>query len=88
MNPLVAATVTILVSISSTISLACEDGHWIRQVSDGGAVVILEDGSTWLIDEFDRIDTALWLPITDITVCGGQLINTDDGEMARARRIR
>ena len=74
---------------STTLSAqACEDGHWVENVTDDGKIVILEDGSVWLIDPVDRVDTALWLPTSDIVACSDKLINTDDGEIAAARRIR
>lgn len=63
-------------------------GHWVRSKTDDGEIVILEDGSTWQVDVLDRLDTSLWLPMTDVTVVedssGYLLINTDDGEKARA----
>jgi hypothetical protein len=67
---------------------ACESGHWVQEVAGEGKIVILEDGSVWEIGGGDEIDTALWLPITDITACSDKLINTEDGEVADARRIR
>jgi hypothetical protein len=69
-------------------ALGCEGGHWIEEVTDDGAVVILEDGSIWAIDGGDEVETALWLPTTDITACPDKLINTEDGEVADAHRIR
>lgn len=55
---------------------------------DSGRLVQLEDGSLWEIDPVDRIDTMLWLPVTDIVVCDDKLINTEDKETADARRLR
>ena len=66
----------------------CESGHWVDYVSDGGEIVKLEDGSLWQIDSVDQIDTALWLPTTDIVVCPYKLINTDDNESVGATRIK
>jgi hypothetical protein len=67
------------------------EGHWVQSKTDDGAIVILEDGSVWQIDPFDQIDTALWLPMTDITVVeivgGYLLIDTDDGEKAHAKLL-
>lgn len=69
-------------------------GHWVKKVSNGGRVVELEDGSLWEINAIDRIDTMLWLPITNITVAAARtpigeykytLINKDDGESALAK---
>ncbi len=57
-------------------------------------MIVLEDGSIWEINSIDRIDTALWLPITDITVLKASqpvgdykytLVNTEDGEKALAK---
>jgi hypothetical protein len=67
---------------------ACDDGHWVNEVLNDGAVVPLEDGTMWLVEPADRVDTALWLPTTSIVVCQGTLVNTDDGEKAQVREIR
>jgi hypothetical protein len=66
----------------------CEDGHWVQSVSSDGAIIILEDGSVWEIDPVDRVDTALWLPTTNIVACDDKLIDTDDNEIAEATRIK
>lgn len=73
---------------SNNYSIDCESGHWIASVNRDGEIVILEDGSVWLVDPIDQIDTMLWLPISDIVACYDKLINTDDGETVSARRIR
>jgi hypothetical protein len=65
----------------------CEDGHWIDSVSDNGRVVTLEDGSTWLVDPVDTVNSALWLPTSEITLCDGKLINTDDEESVEAEAL-
>ena len=77
-----------IAALLPAVASACETGHWIKSVSNGGEIIILEDNSVWQIDSVDRIDTALWLPVTNIAVCYGELINTDDGERAAARRLR
>lgn len=66
----------------------CESGHWIQEVLSGGEIIILEDGSVWKVDSLDTIDSALWLPISDIIACDDKLINTDDKESVGAIRIR
>ena len=82
--------VVLATSLLTTPALAaCDDGHWISEVVNDGAVVVLQDGSMWRVDGIDQIDTALWLPLTSIAVCdGNMLINTDDGEKAHVRPIR
>ena len=77
-----------LLMAASVGAQACEDGHWIQSVSQDGKVVILEDRSVWIVDAVDRIDTALWLPLTDIVACDDQLISVDDGETVSARRVK
>lgn len=79
---------------SKKIYLSVGSGHWIKSVTDDGGIVILEDGSMWSISPIDRIDSALWLPITDITVIENnfsdynyKLINKDDGESVEANLI-
>jgi hypothetical protein len=71
-------------------------GHWIRSKADNGAIIILEDGSMWEITTLDRIDTALWLPISNVTILKASspvgdykytLINSDDGEKALAKYL-
>jgi hypothetical protein len=69
-------------------------GHWIRSKANNGDMITLEDGSIWEINPIDRIDTVLWLPITNITVLKASqpvgdyqylLVNKDDGEKALAK---
>jgi hypothetical protein len=66
----------------------CEAGHWIDSVLADGRIIKLEDGSIWEVDAVDTVDSALWLPVTDIVACSDKLINTDDNEAVSARRIR
>lgn len=70
--------------------------HWIKSKADNGAIIILEDGSMWEINSLDRIDTALWLPISNVTILKASspvgdykytLVNTDDGEKALAKSL-
>jgi hypothetical protein len=69
-------------------SSGCEDGHWIESVSSDGSIIKLEDGSVWEVDAVDTVDSALWLPVSDIIACHDKLINTDDNESVSAQRIR
>jgi hypothetical protein len=66
----------------------CESGHWVESVTDDGDIVKLEDGSVWEIGGGDQVDTALWLPTTEIVACPDKLINTDDKETAEATRLK
>ena len=79
----------VMLGIATGVAHAgCEDGHWIQSVSSDGAIVILEDGSVWEIDPSDQVDTALWLPTTNIVACDDKLIDTDDNEIAEATRVK
>ena len=73
---------------SAAMASACESDHWIDKVSDDGSIVILEDGSVWLIDPVDTATTIAWTETDDIIACVDKLINTDDREVASARQIR
>lgn len=72
----------------SLSSSNCESGHWIDSVSDDGQIIKLEDGSVWEVDPVDAIYSMLWLPTTEIVICDGKLINTDDNESVSAQQIR
>ena len=82
-----AFAVLVFLVATSGGTMACESGHWIDHVSDDGSVVVLEDGSVWLVDRVDQIDSALWLPTDGVVACAGRLIDTDDGTAEQARRI-
>lgn len=69
-------------------SSGCERGHWVRSVADRGGVVVLEDGSVWLVSPLDKITTMLWLPVTNVLACDDKLVNLDNGETVQARRAR
>lgn len=43
-------------------------GHWVDSVTGDGEVVVLEDGSIWLVDAVDRIDTSVWVMTDDVVV--------------------
>lgn len=69
-------------------SQRCEDGHWISSVLSDGKILKLDDGSVWEVDQIDVIHSAIWLPISNVMICGDKIINTDDGEQVSARRLR
>jgi hypothetical protein len=69
----------------ASMAKACESGHWVKSISRGGEVVILEDRTVWIVDPADRVDTVVWIPTTEIVVCDDKLINAEDGETVFAR---
>jgi len=66
-------------SQSSQQPSGCEDGHWIQSIAGNGEIIKLEDGSIWQVDGVDTVTSSIWLPVSNITICGSYLINTDDG---------
>ena len=61
----------------------------IKEKSDDGTIIILDDRSIWLIDSIDRIDTSLWMELNDVMVLekkygGFELLNVDDKEKVDA----
>jgi hypothetical protein len=75
-------------SQSSQQSSDCEDGHWIQTIAGNGEIIKLEDGSIWQVDGVDTVTSSIWLPVSNITICGSYLINTDDGEKVSATRLK
>ena len=70
-------------------------GHWIEKVLDDGSIIKLEDNSLWQVDPLDKIDSALWLPLDNITVIEGddptypyKLVNTDDNHLVDVKPIQ
>jgi hypothetical protein len=74
--------------------LGIGSNHWISKNIDHGALIQLEDKSIWEISSLDKLTTALWLPVSNITVIENsnpfypyRLVNSDDGESAEAKLI-
>jgi hypothetical protein len=65
----------------------CSAGHWIESVEGDGKLIKLEDGSMWEVDDVDTVDTAIWLPVSNVVICGTKMINTDDSESAAVTHI-
>ncbi|WP_339880290.1 hypothetical protein [Pseudidiomarina gelatinasegens] len=67
--------------------------HWIQKVSEGGKIIVLEDGSVWEVSPIDVIYSAIWIPTYNIVVIEDagphpyKLINTDDGESVNAKYL-
>jgi len=65
----------------------CASGHWIEAVEGDGKVIKLEDGSIWEVDDIDTVTTSIWLPISEVVLCAGKMINIDDGESVQVSPI-
>ncbi|MBF0296432.1 MAG: hypothetical protein HQL96_14685 [Magnetococcales bacterium] len=66
----------------------CESGHWIQEVMSDGRIIALEDGTMWQVDEVDLVHSTIWLPVSNVVVCDGMIINTDDNETVHAIQIK
>jgi hypothetical protein len=52
----------------------------IQSISADGSLLIMEDDTIYKVDEFDRFEVSMWLPMTEVLILSnGQLINMDDG---------
>lgn len=62
----------------------CDSGHWIESLAGDGKILKLEDGSLWMVDDVDTVTSSIWLPASEVVVCGSKIINVDDGESVEA----
>lgn len=77
-----------LINADAANAGTCKAGDWITEVENDGAVITLSDGSMWLVDEVDRVDTVLWLPTENVVICGKTIMNTDsDNERVNAEKF-
>jgi hypothetical protein len=65
----------------------CETGHWIESIDGAGKIINLEDGSLWRVNDVDTITTMIWLPVSEVLVCGAKMISIDGGGSAMVTRI-
>jgi len=66
----------------------------IQSISDGGRIITLLDNSVWEVNPIDTVDTAIWLPVTDVLIIDGddpgfpyKMINKDDNEVANVKLL-
>lgn len=66
----------------------------IQSISDGGRIITLLDNSVWEVSPLDIVDTAIWLPVTDVLIIDGddpifpyKMINRDDNEVANVKLL-
>jgi hypothetical protein len=75
------------VTHSSPQSGGCESGHWIDSIEGDGKIIKLEDGSLWEVNDIDIVTTSIWLPVSNVIVCGRKMVNVDDKESAEVTPI-
>jgi hypothetical protein len=84
MNVRTVAAIVALLAVAPP-TLACEDGLSIQEISSGGSIIILDDGSVW---EMTAGDASGWSDGDDVVVCGNEIINTSENEKLDAHRLR
>lgn len=61
---------------SASLHKLCVYSDWIKSKTSDGSIVILDDGSTWKVDSFDRFDSRFWSKFDNVVVddCDSALI--------------
>jgi hypothetical protein len=65
----------------------CVSGHWIHKVESGGRFVALENRTYWRVDPGDSPIAALWLPVSNVTICGDRMINVSEGHSVHVAEV-
>ena len=55
---------------------------YIQEIKYDGRVVILDDGSRWVVDELDTITVEMWSETDEVIVQDGEMFKLDDAEKA------
>lgn len=71
------------------LTTSAAEEHYIRSNNDG-EIIVLEDGSVWEVDSYDRYDSRYWMNSDDVIITDGEdkMINVDEDESVDVRRIR
>lgn len=64
----------------------CES-HSIEEIEGDGKIIKLDDGSLWEVDDVDTVTTSIWLPVSEVVVCQGKMVNVDDDESVQVTPI-
>ncbi len=65
----------------------CDASLAVSSVSGAGRIVILQDRTTWEVDQIDRIDTRHWSRRERILLCGDKMTNLSRGDEVKVDRI-
>ncbi len=67
----------------------CDANLSVSSVSGAGRIVILQDRTTWEVDQIDRIDTRHWSRRERILLCGDKMTNLSrGGDVVNVARIQ
>jgi hypothetical protein len=56
-------------------------------VEGDGAIIKLDDGTLWEVDDADVVTSSVWVAPADAVVCDGKIINTDENESVEAQPV-
>jgi hypothetical protein len=74
---------------ASAVNAYAGSGSSVAAKSDDGSIIVLDDGSIWIVASYDQSTSSVWVDATSITVndSGDKLVNTDDQETVDANYI-
>lgn len=76
----------LLVMCLLCLPVFANDSTWVEENHDGKVIITPE--YIIVINDYDIVDTQLWLPGDDVIVTdSGYIINTDEGERAEIQAI-
>lgn len=89
-------TLAVCLFVCSSAALASLRKTFISSKSDDGSVLKMGDGSVWVVDSVDRVDSSVWLAADDVIIddnssscVHAQIIDTDeDGEAVCATEVK
>lgn len=73
-----AVAILLLLCAAGESALASCDQDILRVVADRGGILVLGSGRTFQVDPLDKLDSSLWLPMENVLVCDGSIINVDE----------
>lgn len=82
-------TALLIFGLLFTLAASAAEEHYIRSNNDG-EIIVLEDGSVWQVDSYDRYNSRYWMNSADVIITDAEdkMINIDDDESVGVRRIR
>jgi hypothetical protein len=101
MRAMFAAALMAATTLGAERALAVQcDEDVLSSKSDSGEVLIMTSGHVYNVLPGDEIDSALWLPSSDVLICAKsmvvqgrrvtyyEIINKDEGETVGAQRLK
>jgi hypothetical protein len=89
----------LLLLIPTAHAAQCDEDT-IRSVTNDGEIIVMQSGAVFEVMAGDTVDSALWLPVSDVMICQRaltvrgravsyyEIINLDDREKVSATKLR